>query len=84
MNTDTLHDTPLGLIASGIPLPPRRETLEGETPGLTSILRQLQVGDCVRMPRAAREGVYARAAKLNIKVSVRRASEDTVRIWRTA
>jgi hypothetical protein len=83
MNTDTSLDTPLGTIASGVPLPPRRE-LEGETPGLTSILRQLGVGDCVRLPRSAREGVYARAAKLNIKIAVRRAPDDTVRIWRTA
>jgi hypothetical protein len=72
----------VGTISSSVPLPGKRGVLSDDLPGINALLRQLKVGDSVLLPRKAREGVFARARPLKIRITTR-VSGETVRVWRT-
>ena len=72
----------IGVISSSVALPPKRNRRLDNLPGVAVLLRQLAIGDSVLLPRREREGIYARARLLGIRISARVQDAETVRVWR--
>jgi hypothetical protein len=49
---------------------------------ISSLLRKLQVGDSIVLPRAKREGIHARAKAAKVKIATRALHADSFRVWR--
>jgi hypothetical protein len=77
MSTDSI-----GVITSSIPLPPKRSRRSNDPLSTSALLSRLQIGDSVLLSRKVREGLFARAKSLGIKITTRVMSGETVRVWR--
>jgi hypothetical protein len=75
MNTE-----PPPKIEKGIPIPAQRRALrEGS---LASVIRKMEVGDSMIVTQKQRNGAFAIAHPLKIKLLSRTQADGTVRIWR--
>jgi hypothetical protein len=70
----------LPLIQSNIPIPPRSSNVNPNS--LSSLLRKLEPGDSIVLPRAEREGIHARAEAAKVKITTRVLDADSFRVWR--
>jgi hypothetical protein len=72
----------IGVISATVPLPPKHFRRPDGVSGLTALLRKLEVGESVALPRRERENLYARAYRLKIRISIRLVDPTTIRVWR--
>lgn len=74
--------TPEIKIEHGIPIPPKRGTVAG---GLLGLLRQMKVGDSIKLPLTTHgnyRSIHALAHHANIRITVRRLDKQFFRVWR--
>ena len=50
--------------------------------GFTQVLREMRRGGSVEVPLAKKASVYSSAKAAGVRVRIRTASPDTIRIWR--
>jgi hypothetical protein len=50
---------------------------------VNALLRKLQPGDSVLLPRRLRDSIYVRAKRVHIQIATRIVDADTFRLWRT-
>jgi hypothetical protein len=70
-------------IEKGIPIPERKPLNEGRSP-LRLALEQLEIGDSLVVDRKMEASPHPMAKQAGIKVTMRRQSDGTTRVWRVA
>jgi hypothetical protein len=75
-----MSEEPFPEIEKGVPIPPR----EGRTrpDSFAGHLRKMEVGDSIIVNQRQRNGAFASAHTLKIKLLSRQQSDGTIRIWR--
>jgi hypothetical protein len=66
-------------IERGIPIPAPKKAKTG----VTDALRTMAVGDSFVIPMVRRENIFHAAAKVGIKVTIRKINLNELRVWRT-
>jgi hypothetical protein len=75
-----MNNEPLPKIEKGFPIPEQhRQRREGT---LSSVLRLMEAGDSMVVTPKQRNGVFAIAHNLKIKLLSRTMDDGTVRVWR--
>lgn len=62
---------------------PNVETRGKNKNGMTSLLRQMEIGDSFLIPRAYRSNMYSIAKASDVKISIKVADSENIRVWRT-